>query len=117
MRLKPEKPPGKKLVKRMSLRTKYWLLGTASALMIGSGLSILCEAAFMKFSGEPTIRWFLTGSYAFILIIGGLGLMQTATRFRTMIDVRREVRRAIKKAALQKTLASKASNKKETPAP
>lgn len=117
MRLKSEKPPGKKLIKRMSLRTKYWLLGATSAVLIGSGLAVLCEAAFMKFSGEPTIRWFLTGTYAYILIIGGLGLMQHATRFRTMLDVRREIRRSLKKAALQRQLSSKTSSKKETPAP
>lgn len=113
MKIKDKKPPGQRIVKRMSLRTKYWLMGGAAAFCIGSGLSIFGEAVMMREHQDPFIRWFLTGSYAFILIIGGLGLLEISTRYRVMIDVRKEMRRMVRKELRQRRMPPP---KKENPA-
>lgn len=95
----PVKPPGKRVIKRMSTRTKWLLLSVASLLAIGSGLCIFSEAAHLKHSNRPTGQWVLMGTYSLILINGGLCLLGQAIRFRVMLDTRRIVRQAIKKKA------------------
>ncbi|WP_019987726.1 hypothetical protein [Rudanella lutea] len=95
----PVKPPGKRVIKRMSTRTKWLLLSVVSLLVIGAGLCIFSEAAHLKHSGQPTGQWVLLGTYSLILINGGLCLLGQAIRFRVMMDTRRIVRREIKKKA------------------
>ncbi len=92
-----KRAPGRRLIKRLNPRTKYWLVGGASALLIGSGLSVLSEAAYLKHDNAPLAQWFLMGLYGYILTIGGLGIMQISTRIRVRSDVRREIRRQLKK--------------------
>ncbi|MCY7352088.1 MAG: hypothetical protein LH606_15730 [Cytophagaceae bacterium] len=79
------------------MRTKYWLVGGFSAVLIGSGLSVLSEASMLKHDGAPLSQWFIMGVYGFILTIGGLGIMQISTRIRVILDVRKEMRRTLKK--------------------
>ncbi|MFN8355663.1 MAG: hypothetical protein U0Y10_14495 [Spirosomataceae bacterium] len=98
--MKNPKPPGKKLVKRLSFRAKYLILTSVSILLIGSGLAILCEAAIMRYDKEPFLRWFLTGTYAYILVMTGVLLLQNATRYRILIDARKISRREIKRAKM-----------------
>lgn len=93
----PVKPPGKRVIKRMSTRTKWLLLSVTSLLAIGAGLCIFSEAAHMKHTNQPTGQWVLTGTYSLILINGGLSILGQAIRFRVMMDTRRIVRREIKK--------------------
>lgn len=107
------KAPGNRLIRRMSLRTQYWLLGGISALLVGSGLAVLSEAGHLKHTGQPFASWFIMGLYGFILTIGGLGLMQRATRIRVRMDVRKEIRRSLKKYRKQ---AARWAPKRENPA-
>ncbi len=93
----PVKPPGKRVIKRMSTRTKWLLLSVASLLAIGAGLCIFGEAANLKHTNRPVGQWVLMGTYSLILINGGLCLLGQAIRFRVMLDTRRIVRREIKK--------------------
>lgn len=95
--LMDKRAPGRRLVKRLSPRTKYWLVGGFSALLIGSGLSVLSEASMLKHDGAPLRQWFILGVYGFILTIGGMGLMQISTRIRVKMDVRKEMRRTLRK--------------------
>lgn len=97
-KLLDKRAPGRRFLKRLSLRTKYWLVGGLSAVLVGSGLSVLNEASHLKHDGQPLMQWFIMGVYGFILTIGGLGLMQISTRFRVLMDIRRELRRERKKA-------------------
>ncbi|GAB3574723.1 hypothetical protein GCM10027578_37840 [Spirosoma luteolum] len=91
------KPPGQRLIKRMSTRTKWQLLTPASLLIIVAGLCIFSEAANRKHIGAPTQQWVLWGIYSMILIVGGLLLFGQAQRFRSQLDYRRFVRRELKK--------------------
>lgn len=95
----PVKPPGKRVIKRMSTRAKWLLLSVASLLAIGAGLCIFSEAAHLKHIGRPTGQWVLMGTYSLILINGGLCLFGQAVRFRVMMDTRQIVRREIRKKA------------------
>lgn len=90
-------PPGRRLVKRMSTRTKWLLLAPLSLLLVGAGLSVLSEAGWAKHTGAPFRQWFLWGTYGLILINGGLSLFGQAVRFRVQLDYRRFVRRELKK--------------------
>ena len=96
---KQVKPPGRKLLNNLTFSQKFWILGGVGALMLGSGLAVLCEAALLKFSSEPFIRWFMAGTFAFVLIISGVGLIQMSTRFRTLIDIPKIIKKELKKKA------------------
>ncbi|QJW89857.1 hypothetical protein HNV11_10955 [Spirosoma taeanense] len=91
------KPPGQQLVKRMSTRTKWLILAPLSLLLIGAGLCVLSEASNAKHTGAPFRQWFLWGTYALILVNGGLSLFGQAVRYRVQLDYRRFVRRELKK--------------------
>jgi hypothetical protein len=96
--LMDKRAPGRRLIKRLSLRTKYWLVGGFSAVLIGSGLAVLNEASMLKHTGASTTQWFLMGLYGYLLAIGGLGILQISTRMRVKLDVRKEIRREIKRS-------------------
>lgn len=90
-------PPGRRLVNRMSTRTKWLILAPLSLLLVGAGLCVLTEATWAKHTGAPFRQWFLWGTYSLILINGGLSLFGQAVRFRAQLDYRRFVRRELKK--------------------
>lgn len=94
---KVPEPPGRRLVNRLSTRTKWLLLAPLSLLIIGAGLCVFSEAAQAKHTGAPFRQWFLWGAYSLILINGGLSLFGQAVRFRAQLDYRRFVRRELKK--------------------
>ena len=94
---KIEKPPGQKLVNRMSTRTKWMLLSPVSLVLIGYGLCVFSEAGQLKHTGAPFMRWFLLGTYSLILINGGISLFGKAVIFRVQLHYRREMRRKFKK--------------------
>lgn len=94
----PAKPPGKRLIKQMSTRTKWLILAPVSLLLIGAGLCVFSEAAHLKHTGQPFRQWFLIGTYSLILINGGISLFGQAVRYRIAIDYRKFVRRQLRKA-------------------
>jgi len=94
----PTKPPGRRLVKRLSTRTKWLILAPVSLLLIGYGLCVFSEAANLKHTGQPFSRWFLLGTYSLVVINAGLSLFGQAIIFRVQLLTRREMRRRLKKA-------------------
>jgi hypothetical protein len=90
-------PPGRRLVNRLSTRTKWLILAPLSLLIIGAGLCVFSEAAHARHTGAPFRQWFLWGTYSLILINGGLSLFGQSVRFRAQLDYRRFVRRELKK--------------------
>ncbi|TDE17599.1 hypothetical protein [Dyadobacter psychrotolerans] len=90
------KPPGKKLIKRMSTRTKWMILAPVGLLLFSFGLTVLSEAAHQRRTGEPTQVWVVLGLYSLVLINVGLILFGEALRFRILLDVRRETRRSMR---------------------
>ena len=95
------KPPGRRLIKRMSTRTKWLILAPVSLALIGAGLCVFSEAGHAKHTGQPFRQWFLWGTYSLILINGGLALFGQAVRYRVQLDYRRFVRRQLKKQERQ----------------
>ncbi|GAB4036618.1 hypothetical protein [Spirosoma gilvum] len=91
------KPPGQRLVKRMSTRTKGLIFVTLGLILFSIGLCVFSVAADANQSGAPFRQWFLWGTYGLILINGGLLLFGQAVRYRVQIDYRRFVRRELKK--------------------
>jgi hypothetical protein len=108
---KTTKPPGQKLVNRMSTRTKWMLLSPVSLALIGYGLCTFSEAGHLKHTGAPFIKWFLLGTYSLILINGGLSLLGQAVIFRVQLHYRRELRRKFKKMEKAMEAAKKKSTK------
>ena len=94
---KLDKPPGQRLVNRMSTRTKLTIVAPLSLLIISAGICIFSEAANAKHTGAPFRHWFLLGAYSLILINGGIALFGQAVRYRAQLDYRRFVRRELKK--------------------
>ena len=91
------KPPGQRLVKRMSTRTKSLIVGPLGLLLISVGLCVLSVAVVANQADTPFRQWSLLGAYALILINGGLLLFGLAVRYRAQLDYRRFVRRELKK--------------------
>ena len=90
-------PPGRRLINRMSTRTKWILLAPFSLVLIGAGLCVIIDAGQVKQSGASFRQWFLLGTYGLILVNGGLSLFGQAVRFRVQLDYRRFVRRELRK--------------------
>jgi hypothetical protein len=94
---KPAKPPGQRLVNRMSARTKWLLLAPAGLILIGAGLCVCIDAGFDMHGDAPFMRWFLKGTYGLILFNGGLSVFGNAIRFRVMLDTRIVMRQELKR--------------------
>jgi hypothetical protein len=90
------KPPGKRLIKRMSTRTKWMILAPCGLLLFSFGLTVLSEAAHQRRTGVPTQVWVVLGLYSLALINGGLIMFGEALRFRILLHVRRETRRSMR---------------------
>ncbi len=71
------------------LLTKYWIFGGTGAMLTGSGLAVLLHGSKMKEVDENPWFWVSTGGFA--LIFAGLSFIGDANRFRTMVDVLREL--------------------------
>ncbi len=89
------KPPGRKLIKRLSLRTKWTLLAIAGLLLTLFGLSFLVNANALRLAGSPSPKWIILGIYSFAMLSAGFLILGQAFRFRLLIDFRRETRREI----------------------
>jgi len=113
------KPPGKKLIKRMSTRTKWMILAPCGLLLFSFGLTVLSQAAHERRIGEPTQVWVVLGLYSLALINGGLIMFGEALRFRILLDVRRETRRSmrqlIRKVNTKSSGKTKSSKKAKSP--
>jgi len=90
------KPPGKRLIKKMSTRTKWIILAPCGLLLFSFGLTVLSEATHQRRIGEPAQVWIVLGLYSLVLINGGLIMFSEALRFRILLDVRREARRSMR---------------------
>lgn len=71
------------------LITKYWLFGGSGAMLVGSGLAVLLHGSKLKEVNADPWFWVSTGGFA--LIMSGLSFIGDANRFRTMVDVLREL--------------------------
>ncbi|TLV03060.1 hypothetical protein [Dyadobacter luticola] len=113
------KPPGKRLIKRMSTRTKWIILAPCGLLLFSFGLTVLSQAAHERRVGEPTQVWMVLGLYSLALINGGLIMFGEALRFRILLHVRRETRRSMRQLIrkINTKSASKNKSSKKTKSP
>jgi hypothetical protein len=113
------KPPGKRLIKRMSTRTKWMILAPCGLLLFSFGLTVLSQAAHERRIGEPTQVWLVLGLYSLALINGGLIMFGEALRFRILLDVRRESRRSMRQLIrkINTKSSGKAKSGKKTKSP
>tara|TARA_R110002124_G_scaffold249569_1_gene414678 strand:- start:537 stop:911 length:375 start_codon:yes stop_codon:yes gene_type:complete len=95
------KPPGKKLIKQMSAKTKSIILAPTGLILLSLGLMMLTETAHQRRIGEPLPVWMLLGIYSLALINFGVICVGMAVRFRILSDVRRETRRSIRQLQLK----------------
>ncbi len=104
------KPPGRRLIKRLSLRTKWILLTIVSVLLICYGLVMMAAAVNLHNDGSPTVQWMLLGLYALAIISAGILGFGQGIRFRILLDIRREINRATRR--LEKKIPPKKLIKK-----
>ncbi|HEV7350406.1 hypothetical protein [Telluribacter sp.] len=109
------RPPGKKLLKKMTTRTKWLLLAPVSLMLIGYGLCVFSEASNLKHTGAPTINWVLLGTYSLVLINAGISLFGQAVRYRVQMDFRRELRRSSRKMLKELEARKKPGKKAKSP--
>ncbi|MCE7064668.1 hypothetical protein [Dyadobacter sp. CY326] len=107
------KPPGRRLIKRMSTRTKWMILAPCGLLIFSFGLTVLSEAAHQRRIGEPTQVWVVLGLYSLALINGGLIMFGEALRFRILLDVRRETRRSMRQLTRKINIKSSGKTKSD----
>jgi hypothetical protein len=85
-------------VKSINLETtimkKYyrrWLLRAPLGLIfIGFGLSLLPEAALLKYDHAPTLEWVLAGTFALVVFNSGLSIFGSAILNRWRYEQQRE---------------------------
>ncbi|KQS28160.1 hypothetical protein [Dyadobacter sp. Leaf189] len=106
------KPPGKRLIKKMSTRTKWMILAPCGLILFSFGLTVLSQAAHERRIGEPTQVWVVLGLYSLALINGGLIMFGEALRFRILLHVRRETRRSMRQ--LTRKVNTKSSGKSKS---
>jgi hypothetical protein len=112
------KPPGKRLIKKMSTRTKWMILAPCGLLLFSFGLTVLSQAAHERRIGEPPQVWVVLGLYSLALINGGLIMFGEALRFRILLHVRREARRSMRQTLRQlNAKAGKNKSAKKTKSP
>ena len=85
----------------MSLYTKWLLSAIGGLLLIGFGLSVFSEAANLKHTNAPFLRWFLLGSYSLIMINGGLCVFGQAIIFKIKIENKKLIKKALKERAIR----------------
>ncbi len=103
MEVKKQKPPGRKLLKHMSLYTKWLISSIGGLAIIGFGLCVFGEASNLKHTNAPFLRWFLLGTYSLIMINGGLCVFGQAIIFKVKIQNKKLIKKAFKQRAKRAT--------------
>lgn len=91
------KPPGRKLIKRLSMKTRWILLTIAGLLLTLYGLSVLVNANALRLDGIETAKWVLLGLYSYGILTAGLLILGQAFRIRLLFDFRGETRKEIRR--------------------
>ncbi len=96
-----KRAPGERLIKRMTLRTKWLLCAVAGILLFGFGLSVVTAAGYKKGVGDAFYIWFLMGTYGLIITALGLVSLGQAIRFRVLMDINKKFHKQEKDLAKQ----------------
>jgi hypothetical protein len=123
MKVKTTKPPGRRVIKQMSLHTKWLILAPISLTIIGLGVCLVSEAAHLKHTGAPFFKWFAMGTYSLVILNAGIALFGQAVIFKVKMEYRREMRRETQriekdlKAAIRRRLGVNKTEETESLVP
>jgi hypothetical protein len=88
----PKKPPGRRLVKRMPLRTKWLITLSAGLILLALGLYVMSSAVAMRTNpSENAIRSFLMTVYAITIICIAVYVFGQSVRFHVLMDLNRRL--------------------------
>ncbi len=66
---------------------KQWLIhGTAGFLLVGAGVSVICDAAIRRLSESHWELWFGEGTVGLVLLMSGLAFFGSAVRYMVHMD-------------------------------
>jgi sulfite exporter TauE/SafE len=106
------KPPGNRMLKKMRLETKSWLMMAAAFLLVSLGLYVFVNALQTKNEGSETFRWVLLGTYSLVLINLGLYCLAVSFRFRMLIEINKKNKKTEKKLKAKIKRLKEAKTKK-----
>lgn len=89
--------PGNRMIKKMELSTKAYILGFGGALFFALGLFAFINGIVSKNNNTYTFGYILVLVYGLLLIVGGLFCVAQATRFKILIDMNQRMKRMQKK--------------------
>jgi len=69
-----------------NLREKWWAHGSLGCLLVGSGMSIILDAASRKIAEDSWEIWFTEGTAGYIVLMSGLAFFGSAVRFMVHMD-------------------------------
>ena len=67
-------------------RKKWFRHGTIGTLMLGSGISVLFDAAYQRLSESVQEIWIAEGTFGFILFMAGMAFYGSAIRYMIHMD-------------------------------
>jgi hypothetical protein len=89
-----KKPPGKKLIKRMPLRTKWLLTLAAGFVLLVYGLFVLSSAVALRITETAnTLRWGLMLFYSMVIVCGAVYFFGQSIHFQTIMEVSKRTRK------------------------
>lgn len=67
-------------------RKRWFSHATTGALALGTGISLIFDASYRRFSEEVAEIWWLEGSLGFVLFMTGLAFFGSAVRYMVHMD-------------------------------
>jgi hypothetical protein len=116
MIIKPEEAPGQKIIKKLPLETKWMLCSATGLALIGLGLCLFSEIAYVKHQGAQTSTWVIFGTFSLVIINSGIAIFGKAVVYKTEIrsrDAYRERQKGMKNRRNKKKTEHKKTLKKE----
>jgi hypothetical protein len=71
----------------MDDRRAWKILAPAGLLAVGTGISVVSDAAGRRGRRAPALQWFAEGTLGLVLLNGGLSLFGEAVKRRALHDV------------------------------
>jgi len=69
------------------MREKWWTHGTLGCLLVGTGMSVVLDAASRKITETAWEIWFAEGTAGYILLMSGLAFFGSAVRYLVLMNL------------------------------
>ncbi|RPG81998.1 MAG: hypothetical protein CBC74_000010 [Crocinitomicaceae bacterium TMED114] len=73
-------------MKRETARKQWWIHGTVGFLLVGTGVSVFCDAAVRRITESNWELWFGEGTVGLVLLMSGLAFFGSAVRYLVHLD-------------------------------